>query len=1012
MKKGLLFLLVFAFIFLPLSIHAENGTTIDKTVINSVDITFNRGQFLDKYTVKEFNQLLVPSSSTSTEGLTILGGTNSSIYQYHGEWLFTLLTHDSTETLGTEREFALFYSIQADATHTFPDSVKALGSNSDAAITDVSGFSVSFNGENRTDVHIGYSDSWNCVMVYVPVGHADSSHEVYFNTNGGQSVNRMVVRDGGYIPAENLPEPTREGYRFLEWYTDEGLAHLFEPEVAITADMTLYAKWKGVISSLELTGTLTAPKAGDPITTPNISIKNFNGDKNPGGVLGFQELVWQEVTGPNTFDKVNATGNFEAGKTYVIRAIVEINDANYEYDRTAIRDNVVFTGHDLTHFQDNETTVGKFIDSYYIPRKFTVTVVTPESPMFYETDEPYEVEEGSKIPVPQASIEYGYNVLGWYTDEALTHQWDFDNDTVTGNINLYPKYVQVDISENPDPDFTLTFDYNGGTRNGRTQDVNTSKGFAPDITEHFLYLDDGVTPPSGKEFDYVTINGTRYNLGDQFMLNQDVTIVYYWKTIGGQSEGNSTIVDPQPVELLVPSISVDKGPNNTLYVNWQSNPGATRFEVYRATSNNKKTKWTKFDSYDATSYEQLGLKYGTTYYYKVKACNDTTCTGYSNVASRKVIPDRVENIRIESAGGTNIKIAYDKVPVTGYEVRRSTKPDSGFKKVAFVTKSGTLTYNNKKLKNATTYYYKVRAYKTVKGKKIYGAWSDVVSATTGPAKPKKPSIKATDFETIVLGLKATKTATRYEVQRSTNKKKGFGTIAITKSLEFVDNVQTGTTFYYKVRACNDADVCSGWSSVVSKKATLNKPSIKLVQSEQGIVTLRNTTVDGAFVYEVQRSTNKKRGFKTFYYTTDDSLFLNEVGSKKTYYYRVRAVRYIDDKKVYSAWSKVLTVKSKKIDKNDQRANANRTAKLTLFAEVMSRKGLIDRLVLAGYEEALATEVVDSIVEIDWNEEASYMAMLLLQAQDYTKDELINALENQEGFTHEQAVYGADNCGAY
>ena len=82
MKKGLLFLLVFAFIFLPLSIHAENGTTIDKTVINSVDITFNRAPFLDKYTVKEFNQLLVPSSSTSTEGLTILGGTNSSIYQY------------------------------------------------------------------------------------------------------------------------------------------------------------------------------------------------------------------------------------------------------------------------------------------------------------------------------------------------------------------------------------------------------------------------------------------------------------------------------------------------------------------------------------------------------------------------------------------------------------------------------------------------------------------------------------------------------------------------------------------------------------------------------------------------------------------------------------------------------------------------------------------------------------------------------------------------------------------
>ncbi len=919
MKKRLLFLLVFAFILLPLNIHAENATMPDE-IVSVVGV-----------------KNVVPPIDGRTPDMTIIPNEGT---KYHIDNIMWRDNSNASHILSTDETF--------EAGHSYTLIVN-LVPESGYAFDELNNMSATLEGY---------------------VQGVDFGLEMF--TSGGGSLNRSVY------------------YTF-----DSGIYPLNAADYTITA--------------LELEGNITVPKYGESTTIPNVSIKSFNGNKNPAGILEFNTLEWVEVAGDNSHPHAGAT--FEAGKTYTVRALVEIMDERYEFDTIEIESNVVYSGYDLTQFQVNPKTEGKYIGSFSIPSTVTVTFVKPLEPIIYDLDETQiTVNMGSTVSAPEANPEFLWTIEGWYLDPEFTQKFHFDQDIVTENINLYPKCTKGEYV--PEPEFTMIHDFNGGTRNGEAKFTHTSAGFAPDITEHFLYLDDGVTPPSGKEFDYVTINGTRYNLGDQFMLNQDVTIVYYWKTIGGQSEGNSTIVDPQPVELLVPSISVEKGPNNTLYVNWQSNPGATRFEVYRATSNNKKTKWTKFNSYDATSYEQLGLKYGTTYYYKVKACNDTTCTGYSNVASRKVVPDRVENIRIESAGGTNIKIAYDKVPVTGYEVRRSTKPDSGFKKVAFVTKSGTLTYNNKKLKNATTYYYKVRAYKTVKGKKIYGAWSDVVSATTGPAKPKKPSIKATDFETIVLGLKATKTATRYEVQRSTNKKKGFGTIAITKSLEFVDNVQTGTTFYYKVRACNDADVCSGWSSVVSKKATLNKPSIKLVQSEQGIVTLRNTTVDGAFVYEVQRSTNKKRGFKTFYYTTDDSLFLNEVGSKKTYYYRVRAVRYIDDKKVYSAWSKVLTVKSKKINKNDQRANANRTAKLTLFAEVMSRKGLIDRLVLAGYEEALATEVVDSIVEIDWNEEASYMAMLLLQAQDYTKDELINALENQEGFTHEQAVYGADNCGAY
>ncbi len=60
--------------------------------------------------------------------------------------------------------------------------------------------------------------------------------------------------------------------------------------------------------------------------------------------------------------------------------------------------------------------------------------------------------------------------------------------------------------------------------------------------------------------------------------------------------------------------------------------------------------------------------------------------------------------------------------IDGYEVWKSTKHSKGYKK-AFTTKKQTYK-NTKGLKKGTRYYYKVRAYKMVEGKKITSDWSN------------------------------------------------------------------------------------------------------------------------------------------------------------------------------------------------------------------------------------------------------------------------------------------------
>ena len=55
----------------------------------------------------------------------------------------------------------------------------------------------------------------------------------------------------------------------------------------------------------------------------------------------------------------------------------------------------------------------------------------------------------------------------------------------------------------------------------------------------------------------------------------------------------------------------------------------------------------------------------------------------------------------------------------------TTNKKKAFKKIATMKKAGKVSYVNKKLKRGKTYYYKVRAYKVVSGKKVYGKFSAV-----------------------------------------------------------------------------------------------------------------------------------------------------------------------------------------------------------------------------------------------------------------------------------------------
>ncbi len=111
-------------------------------------------------------------------------------------------------------------------------------------------------------------------------------------------------------------------------------------------------------------------------------------------------------------------------------------------------------------------------------------------------------------------------------------------------------------------------------------------------------------------------------------------------------------------------------------------------------------------------------------------------TKWSNLANRKMkaasLDYSVKKVSVKAkayASKESVKVTWTKskdYKVDGYQVYKADKKNGTYKKIATTKK--TTVKNTKNLKKGRTYYYKVRGYRTLEGKKVYTKWSSKVSA--------------------------------------------------------------------------------------------------------------------------------------------------------------------------------------------------------------------------------------------------------------------------------------------
>lgn len=216
-------------------------------------------------------------------------------------------------------------------------------------------------------------------------------------------------------------------------------------------------------------------------------------------------------------------------------------------------------------------------------------------------------------------------------------------------------------------------------------------------------------------------------------LRNDVTTgkVYYYTVrpyinVDGFPAGSvyRTAVSGKAVLTKPAGVVAKSGGYASVQLTWKKVDGANGYEIWRSTSQNKGYVKVKTITRGATlSFKNVGLKTGTKYYYKIKAYRGTAKSGFSARVSATPKLAAIKGFKAVS-GKKKATISWKKVNgANGYVIYRSAKQKTGFKAVKTVKKGGTVKFVNGNLKKGKVYYYKMRPYRMVNGKKIFGAYT-------------------------------------------------------------------------------------------------------------------------------------------------------------------------------------------------------------------------------------------------------------------------------------------------
>lgn len=217
---------------------------------------------------------------------------------------------------------------------------------------------------------------------------------------------------------------------------------------------------------------------------------------------------------------------------------------------------------------------------------------------------------------------------------------------------------------------------------------------------------------------------------------------------------------------------------------------------------------------DNTNISNTGTQNNT---YNITNTNNGTTNILNNNNKNSI--SKITGVTNKTQDKKSITVKWNKVSnVTGYELY---KYDTSKKKyVKIKTLSGT-SYKVTGLKAATTYQFKVRAYRTENGTNNYGDYSNVSILTTTTKTPSISKLKA-GKKKVTVKYKKISGSYGYQIQYSTNSKFKSGNKSKTTSKlsKNIKKLKSKKKYYVRIRTyrtVNGKKIYSNWSKVKNIK---------------------------------------------------------------------------------------------------------------------------------------------------------------------------------------------------
>ena len=368
-------------------------------------------------------------------------------------------------------------------------------------------------------------------------GYATTYYDVIFDSNGGTAVDTQ--ENVQYGTTATKPEnPTREGYRFLGWFTKDGKA--FDFSTPITKSMTLTAKWEIVNINAYI---IPITSDGTQLVGDGFDMALNTTTLGRVGLPGYEDEDAVRIhfaTFASSAGLADAEDYFPGTDPLVVKAVADlknglerrfaagVNEAKADGIMSKTNWTYLHVG-ELDDEEDTNFLSGNlvFYSARFVTEDSEHVTGMPNAEYTHNAVAVYDYYlDGETITIPDAVPErYGYDFLGWSV-KAVPAENDKllkagDTVTVDGDVVFT---AQWKLKE-----YTVSFDSKGGTKVDSQIVEHGSTATKPgnphrnDYTFKGWYLD-------GKKFDFST------------PITGDITLVARWatKTSGGSNSSSDT----------------------------------------------------------------------------------------------------------------------------------------------------------------------------------------------------------------------------------------------------------------------------------------------------------------------------------------------------------------------------------------------------------------------------------------------------------------------------------------